>query len=82
MYESEFRGADEMSTGALIDPGMDGPVSCFEVATLRQELESLSQPKVHPGLLDFIGSLLIVGHTKRLIAAEALEHLYPRSTEI
>ena len=43
----------------------------FDVGTLRQELKSLSGPKVDPGLLDFIDSLLVVDHTKRPTAAEA-----------
>ena len=43
----------EMSAGTYIDPGMDGPVPCIHVATLCQELESLSDPKLDSGLLDF-----------------------------
>ena len=79
-YESEFRMAGELSMGTYIHPDIDGPVPFTDVATLGQELESLSGPKVDPGLLDFIGSLLIVDHTKRPTAAEALEHPYLRST--
>ena len=81
-YESEFRMADEMSTGTYIDPEIDGPVPFIDVATLRQELESLPGPKVDPGLLDFIDSLLIVDHFKRPTSAEALEHPYLRSTGV
>lgn len=81
-YELEFRMADEMSMGTYIHPEIDGPVPYIDVGTLRQELESLSDLKVDPGLLDFIDSLLIVDHTKRPTAAEALEHPYLRSTEV
>ena len=80
-YELEFRMASEISTGTYIDPESGGPVPYIDMGTLRQELESLSDPKVDPGLLDFIDSLLIVDHTKRPTAAEALEHPYLRSTK-
>ena len=72
----------EMSTGIYIDPGIDGPVPCIHVATLCQELESLSDPKVDSGLLDFIDSLLIMDHSKGPTAAEALEHRYLRSIKV
>ena len=81
-YESEFRMAGELSMGTYIHPEIDGPVPYIDVSTLRQELESLSGPKVDPGLLDFIDSLLIVDHTKRPTAAEALKHPYLHSTEV
>lgn len=81
-YESEFRIANEMALGTCIDPGIDGPVPFIQVGTLRQELESLSGPKVDPGLLDLIDYLLIVDHAKRPTAAEALEHPYLSSTEV
>ena len=81
-YESEFRMAGEFATGTYIHPGIDGPVSCIDVGTLRRELELLSGPKVDPGLLDFIDSLLVVDHTKRPTAAEALKHPYLHSTEV
>lgn len=81
-YESEFRMACEISTGTYIHPGIHGPVPYIDVGTLRQELESLPSPKVDPALLDFIDSLLVVDHTKRPTAAEALEHPYLRSTEV
>ena len=75
-YESEFHMAREFSTGTYIDPEIDGPVPFMDVSTLRQELESLSDPKVDSGLLDFIDFLLVVDHTKRPTAAEALKHPY------
>lgn len=81
-YEYEFGMAGELSMGTYIHPEIDGPVPYIDVGTLRQELESLSGPKVDRGLLDFLESLLIVDHTKRSTAAEALEHPYLRSTEV
>ncbi|KAL9136051.1 MAG: hypothetical protein Q9175_002738 [Cornicularia normoerica] len=81
-YESIFSMADEMSTGTYIHPAIDGPVPYIDMGALRQELESLWGPKVDPGLLDFIDSLLIVDHTKRPTAAEAFEHPYLRSNKL
>ena len=75
-YESEFHMAGDLSTGTYIDPEIDGPAHIMDVSTLRQELVCLSCPKVDPGLLDFIDSLLIVDHTTRPTAAEALKHPY------
>ena len=80
-YESEFRIANELSTGTYIDPEIDGPVPYIHVSSLRQKLESLSGPKVDPRLLDFIDFLLVVDHTKRPTAAEALKHPFLHSTE-
>ena len=80
-YESEFRTAGVLSTGIHGDTDY-GPVPYIDVSPLRRELESLPGPKVDPGLLDFIDSLLIVDHTKRPIAAEALKHPYLHSTEV
>ena len=74
--------AGELSMGTYIHPEIDGPVPYIDVGTLRQELESLSGPKVDPELLDFIDSLLIADHTKRPTAAEALEHPYLPSIEV
>lgn len=73
--------AGVLSLGTHIDPGIEGPVPYIDVGTLRQQMESLPGPKVDPGLLDFIDSLLIVDHTKRPTAAEALEHPYLRLVE-
>ncbi len=81
-YESEFLTASELSMGTYIAPDSGGPVPFINVGTLRQELEALSGPKVDPGLLDFIDSLLIMDHTKRPTAAEALTHPYLRTAAL
>ena len=80
-YESEFRTASVLSTGTYGDPDY-GPVPLMNVSPLRSELEALPGPKVDPGLLDFIDSLLIVDHTKRPTAVEALKHPYLHSTGV
>jgi serine/threonine protein kinase len=46
---------------------------------LHQELEKLPGPKVSSELLDFIESLLVIDHTKRPTALEALRHSYLQS---
>jgi serine/threonine protein kinase len=48
----------------------------IKVGTLRQELERLPSSKMSPELLDFIEYLLVVDHTKRSTALEALQHPY------
>ena len=73
--------ASDISTGTFIDPDIDGPVSCIDVDTLRQELESLLGPRVCPELLDFTDALLVVDPTNRPSAAEALQHAHLRFAE-
>ena len=70
-----------LSTGTYGDRDY-GPVPLMNLSPLRNELEALPGPKVDPGLLDFIDSLLIVDHRKRPTAAEALKHPYLRSAEV
>ena len=73
----------EMSAGTYIDPGMDGPVPCIHVATLCQELESLSLTRSWTrASWTLIDSLLVVDHSKGPTAAEALEHPYLRSIKV
>ena len=74
--------AGGMSTGTYLDTGIDGPVPYIDVGTLRQEFESLKDPKVDPEVLDFSDSLLIADHKERPTGAEALEHPYLRSIKV
>lgn len=59
---------------------MDHPF--ITVGSLRQELEKISSPKVSEQFLDFIESLLVVDHTKRPTAVEALQHPYLRDCSL
>ena len=51
----------------------------IEEGTLREELQRLSDPSVSLQILDFIESLLVVDHSKRPTASEALQHPYLQS---
>ena len=75
-YEEEFAVAEYLESNTFRHPtdGLERPF--ITVGTLRQRLESITAPKVSPELLDFIDFLLIVDHTKRPTAEEALQHPY------
>lgn len=45
-------------------------------ALCAKELERLPGPKVSPELIDFFLYLLVIDHTKRPTALEALQHPY------
>jgi hypothetical protein len=51
----------------------------IKVGTLRQELQSLSDPSVSTQLLDFIDYLLVIEMAKRPTARDALQHTYLHS---
>ncbi|GIK02900.1 hypothetical protein Aspvir_006963 [Aspergillus viridinutans] len=80
-YEEEFFIAEhlESSTFKHPDTGLETPF--IKVGSLREELEKLPGPKISPELLDFIEFLLVVDHTKRPTASEALQHPYLQSLE-
>lgn len=74
-YKEEFELAEQL---AVMDNPHDGTM-LMKGGTLREELQRLSDPSVSPQLLDFIESLLVVDHSKRPTASEALQHPYPQS---
>jgi len=74
-YKEEFELAEQL---ALMDNPHDG-MKLIKGGTLWEELQRLSDPPTSPQLLDFIESLLVVDHSKRPTASEALQHLYLQS---
>lgn len=78
-YEEEFLVAQYLESITFEHPDTKLETQFIKVGTLRQELEKLPGPKVSPELLDFIQYLLVVDHTERPTALEALEHPYLRS---
>jgi hypothetical protein len=56
-----------------IGPGLG---KLIKVGTLRQELQSFSDPSVLTQLLDFIDYLLVIDIAKRPTAADALQYPY------
>ena len=79
-FVEEFAVAEYLLKNSFTtsDDGMDHPF--ITVGTLRQELEKISSPKISVQLLDFIEFLLVVDHTKRPTAVEALQHPYLRDS--
>ncbi|MCJ1259168.1 hypothetical protein MMC24_007004 [Lignoscripta atroalba] len=74
-YKDEFELAEQL---AVMDNPHDG-LKLIKGGTLREELQRLSDPSVSPQLLDFIEALLVVDHSKRPTASEALQHSYLKS---
>lgn len=75
-YEEEFALAEYLETGSFRHQDDPSERQFITVGTLRQELEKISAPKVSQELLDFIEFLLVLDHTKRPTAVEALQHPY------
>ncbi|KAJ9394249.1 hypothetical protein DTO282F9_8816 [Paecilomyces variotii] len=80
-YEEEFFIAEYLESTTFSHPETGTETPFIKVGSLRQELERLSGPVVSPELLDFIEYLLVVDHTKRPTASEALQHPYLRSLD-
>ena len=77
-YEEEFALAEYLETSTFKHQDDSSERQFITVGTLRQELENISAPKVSPELLDFIEFLIVLDHTKRPTAEEALQHPYLR----
>jgi hypothetical protein len=71
-YENEFELAEQLVSMKL-GPGHD---KLIKINTLRQELQSLSDPSVSTRFIDFIDYLLVIDMTKRPMARDALQHSY------
>ena len=78
-YEEEFVVAEHLESTTFEHPDTKLGTQFIKVGTLRQELEHLEHPKVSPELIDFIEYLLVMDHTKRPTASEALQHPYLQS---
>jgi len=78
-YEEEFLVAEHLESTTFQHPDTELETKFIKVGTLRQELENLPGPEVSPELIDFIQYLLLVNHTKRPAALEALQHPFLQS---
>lgn len=74
-YKDEWELAEQL---ALMEFG-PGLGKLIKVDTLRQELQSLSDPSVSTQLLKFIDYLLVIEMAKRPMARDALQHPYLQS---
>jgi len=75
-YQKAFSLAEILESITIEHPDTKLETHLIRVGTLRQELEKLPGPKVSPKLIESIEYLLIVDHTKRPTAVEALQHPY------
>ena len=78
-YEDEFLVAEHLESTTYERPDTKLETQFIKVGTLRHELERLPGPKVSPELLDFIEYTVVVDHTRRPTALEALQHPYLES---
>jgi serine/threonine protein kinase len=74
-YKEEFELAEQL---AVMENPHDG-MRLIKGGTLREELQRLPEPSVSPKLLEFIESLLVIDHSRRPTASEALQHPYLKS---
>jgi serine/threonine protein kinase len=77
-YEEEFDIARGLANSTFTNPVTGLEEQYIKLGTVRQELEKVSGGKIEKGCIDFIESLLVVDHTKRPSAREALEHPWLR----
>ncbi len=75
-YQEEFQIAEVLESTTFNHPDTKLETQYIKVGNLRQELERLPDPKVSPELIDFTEYLLVIDHTKRPTAVEALQHPY------
>jgi len=73
-YVDEFEAADILESEMFQTANMSEPRKFITSGTLRAELESLPSEYISTECMDFIESLLIIDHTKRPSAREALNH--------
>lgn len=78
-FEEDFLVAEYLESNTFIHPDTKLETRFLNVGTLRQELEQIPGPKVSPDLVDFIEYLLVIDHTKRPTALEAMQHPYLQS---
>lgn len=78
-YQEEFLVAEHLESTTFVHPDTKLETQFLKVGTLVQELEKLPGPRMSPDLVDFIQYLLVVDHTKRPTAEEALRHPYLQS---
>ncbi|MCJ1307747.1 hypothetical protein MMC25_001395 [Agyrium rufum] len=73
-YEDDFKHADFLEQRSYQIPDMHEMQKFIKVGTVRQEMEKLPIGVISKHCMDFIESLLLIDHTKRPTAREALQH--------
>ncbi|KAI9674438.1 MAG: hypothetical protein M1817_001776 [Caeruleum heppii] len=75
-YGEEFATADFLESETFQLPGSSEPTPFIRLGSIRQELERIPDGPVSEECVDFIESLLVVDHTRRPSAREALKHSF------
>jgi len=73
-YGEEFAAADFLESKPFQLSESSEPAPFITVGSIRQELEQIPDGRVTNECIDFIASLLVIDHTKRPSAREALNH--------
>ncbi|KAI9700119.1 MAG: hypothetical protein M1836_002653 [Candelina mexicana] len=73
-YEEEFATAEFLEKETFVHPDTGVEERFVKLGSIRQELEAVSGPRIEEGSIAFIESLLVMDHTKRPTAREALGH--------
>lgn len=76
----EFALAAFLEKETFVNPETGIEEKFIKLGTLRHELEEVQGP-IDKGCIDFIESLLVIDHTKRPSAQEALQHPWLQSNE-
>ncbi|KAG4429508.1 hypothetical protein IFR05_015010 [Cadophora sp. M221] len=80
-YAEEFAMAEYLERETFVHPEKGVKERFIKVGTIREELENIPGKKIENRCLEFIESLLVLDHTKRPTAREALEHPWIRGAE-
>ena len=73
-YAEDFETADYLESESFQTPEMTERRKSITVGTIRHDLEGLPAGTISKECIDFIESLLIIDHTKRPSARDALKH--------
>lgn len=75
-YNDDFALAEYFAGETFTHPETGVVQKYIKVGTIREELEKLPGPPVDSTCIDFIEHLLVIDHSKRPTASEALGHFW------
>ncbi|KAI9749691.1 MAG: hypothetical protein M4579_006781 [Chaenotheca gracillima] len=77
-FGEEFAKAEFLEKETFVHPSTGVEERFVKLGTIRQELEAVPGPRIDNGCIDFVESLLVMDHTKRPTARQALNHPWLR----
>ncbi len=80
-YGEDFATAVFLEKESFVHPTTGVKEEFVKLGTIRQELEAVPGQNIEKGCIDFIESLLVMDHTKRPTAREALKHPWLRDVD-